>query len=67
LPVDHYKDERPLEYARRVREGTLDDVLIEKTITLRTLLADGIWWLITAAAGIAALLMTAFIVWSVVG
>lgn len=67
LPVHHYKDERPLEYARRVREGTLDDVLIEKTITLRTLLADGIWWLITAAAGIAALLMTAFIVWSVVG
>jgi len=66
LPVDHYKDERPLEYARRVKEGTLDDVLIEKTITLRTLLADGIWWLITAAAGIAALLMTAFIVWSVV-
>jgi hypothetical protein len=67
LPVDHYQAERPLEYARHVREGTLDDMLIEKTITLRTLLADGIWWLITAAAGIAALLMTAFIVWSVVG
>jgi cytochrome b subunit of formate dehydrogenase len=66
LPVDHYQAERPLEYARRVREGTLDDVLIEKTITSRTLLANGIWWLITAVAGIAALLMTAFIVWSVV-
>jgi len=65
LPVHHYMDDRPLEYARRVKEGTLDDVLIEKTITTRTLFADGIWWLITAAAGIAALLMTAFILWSV--
>ena len=27
MPVDHYREDRPLEYARRVREGTLDDVL----------------------------------------
>ena len=33
LPVDHYKAERPLEYARRVRAGTLDEVLVEKHIT----------------------------------
>jgi cytochrome b subunit of formate dehydrogenase len=66
LPVHHYRDERPLEYARRVKEGTLDDVLVETTVTRRTLLADGIWWLITAAAGIGALLMTAFIIWSAV-
>jgi predicted CXXCH cytochrome family protein len=66
LPVHHYKDERPLEYARRVKDGTLDDVLIEKTITRRTLFADGIWWLITGLAGLGALLMTAFIIWSLV-
>jgi predicted CXXCH cytochrome family protein len=65
MPVEHYMDERPLEYARRVKEGTLDDVLIEKTIGTRTILADGLWWLITAAAIVAAVLMTAFIVWSV--
>ena len=29
LPIDHYREDRPLEYARRVREGTLDDVLVE--------------------------------------
>jgi cytochrome b subunit of formate dehydrogenase len=65
LPVDHYKAERPLEYARRVREGTLDEVLIEKRITWRTYAADVLWWTITAFAGFCAILMTAFIIWSV--
>jgi cytochrome b subunit of formate dehydrogenase len=65
LPVDHYKAERPLEYARRVREGTLDDVLIEKRITWKTYAADVLWWTITAFAGFCAILMTAFIIWSV--
>lgn len=65
LPVEHYKDERPLEYARRVREGTLDDVLVEKRITWKTYAADVLWWIITLIAGFLALLMTAFIIWSV--
>jgi len=65
LPVDHYREERPLEYARRVREGTLDDVLVERTITWKTMFTDGIWWTITLIMGFAALLMTAFIIWSV--
>jgi cytochrome b subunit of formate dehydrogenase len=65
LPVDHYKAERPLEFARRVREGTLDEVLVEKRITWRTYAADVLWWTITAFAGFCAILMTAFIIWSV--
>lgn len=65
LPVDHYREERPLEYARRVREGTLDDVLVEHKVTWRTLFADAIWWVVTAVMGFSALLMTAFIIWSI--
>jgi hypothetical protein len=65
LPVEHYREERPLEYARRVREGTLDEVIVEKTITRKTMFADAIWWIITLVMGFAALLMTAFIIWSV--
>ena len=65
LPVDHYRQDRPLEYARHVREGTLDEVIVERTITWKTMFADGIWWIITAVMGFAALLMTAFIIWSV--
>ena len=65
LPIDHYKAERPLEFARRVREGTLDEVLVEKRITWRTYAADVLWWTITAFAGLCAILMTAFIIWSV--
>lgn len=65
LPVEHYKAERPLEYARRVREGTLDEVLVERRITWRTYLDDALWWGFTAVAGVSAALMTAFIIWTV--
>jgi cytochrome b subunit of formate dehydrogenase len=65
LPVEHYKAERPLEYARRVREGTLDEVLVERRITWRTYVADVLWWIIAVIAGVCALLMTAFIIWSI--
>jgi cytochrome b subunit of formate dehydrogenase len=65
LPVDHYRAERPLEFARRVREGTLDDVLVEKRITWKTYAADVVWWTITLIAGVSAIMMTAFIIWSV--
>ena len=66
LPVEHYKEERPLEYARHVRDGTLDQVLVEKRITWKTYAADVVWWTITLIAGFCALLMTAFIIWAVV-
>jgi cytochrome b subunit of formate dehydrogenase len=65
LPVEHYKAERPLEYARRVREGTLNEVLVEKRITWKTYAADVLWWIITLIAGAGAIMMTAFIIWSV--
>jgi cytochrome b subunit of formate dehydrogenase len=65
MPVEHYKAERPLEYARRLREGTLDEVLVERRITWKTYVGDAIWWTITAIAGLSAILMTAFIVWTV--
>jgi predicted CXXCH cytochrome family protein len=65
LPVDHYREDRPLEYARRVREGTLDDVLVERKITWKTLFSDGLWWIVTLVMGFLALLMTVFIVWSI--
>ena len=65
LPVAHYREERPLEYARHVREGTLDEVLVERKITLKSMFADGLWWIITLVMGFAALLMTAFIIWSI--
>jgi cytochrome b subunit of formate dehydrogenase len=64
LPVEHYREDRPLEYARHVSEGTLDEVLVERTVTWRTMVADSIWWIVTAVMGFAALLMTAFIIWS---
>ena len=54
MPVEHYAAERPLEYARRVREGTLDQVLVVRTVTWRTHVADVVWWTITAIAGISA-------------
>jgi cytochrome b subunit of formate dehydrogenase len=65
VPIEDYMKERPLEYARRVREGTLDEALVEKRITWRTHAGDVLWWMITAVATMSALLMTAFIIWSV--
>ena len=47
-----------------MRNGTLDEVIVERTITWKTLFADGTWWIITLVMGFAALLMTAFIIWS---
>ena len=66
LPAHHYQEERPLEYARHVREDTLDDVLVEKTVTAGTLFGDVLWWTITGFMGLAALAFTVFVIWSVV-
>jgi cytochrome b subunit of formate dehydrogenase len=65
-PVEHYREERPLEYARRVSDGTLNDVLVEKTITWKTYAADVLWWIITVIALASAAMMTAFIIWAIV-
>jgi len=66
VPVEHYRAERPLEWARRVKEGTLEEVLVERPLTWRTKVADVVWWAITLFAGACAVLMTAFIVWTVI-
>jgi predicted CXXCH cytochrome family protein len=66
LPAHHYQEERPLEYARHVREDTLDEVLVEKTVTAGTLFGDVMWWTITGFMGLAALAFTVFVIWSVV-
>ncbi len=63
--MEHYREERPLEYARRLHDGTLNDVLVEKRITWRTYTGDVLWWIITAFAGFCAILMTVFVIWSV--
>ncbi len=64
-PVEDYKAEWPLEYARRVREGTLDEVLVERRIAWWIQLADAVRGLFAAVAGQSAVLMTAFIIWKV--
>jgi cytochrome b subunit of formate dehydrogenase len=66
VPVEQYKEERELEYAGRLRQGTLDDVLIVRTVTWRTHVANAFWYAITVIAACAALAMLAFVVWSVV-
>jgi len=64
-PVEDYKAEWPLEYARRVREGTLDEVIVERRIAWWIQLADAVRGLFAAVAGQSAVLMTAFIIWKV--
>ena len=53
LPVDHYREERPLEYARHVREGTLDEVHRRAHDHAgRPCSPTCIWWIITARHGL---------------
>jgi cytochrome b subunit of formate dehydrogenase len=65
LPLAQYKEERPLEYAKRVREGTLGEVVFERRITWRTHVSNALWYTITVIAALAAIAMTVFIVWTV--
>jgi cytochrome b subunit of formate dehydrogenase len=66
IPVEHYREERPLEYANRLADGTLNDVLVPPRTGATKTVGDVVWWLITAAALLSAAMLAAFIVWTVV-
>ena len=67
LPLEHYKEERPMEYERRVQAGTLDEVLVVKHVTWRTKFGNVVWYTITVLAGLAAVLFALFIGWAIFG
>ena len=63
LPLAEYAHERPLEYVRRVTEGTLDEVLVEPLSPRRQKVENVIWWIITGAALFLWALFSIFVVW----
>jgi cytochrome b subunit of formate dehydrogenase len=65
IPAEHYREERPLEYANRLADGTLNDALVPPRTGATKAIGDVVWWLITAAAMVSAVLLGAFIVWTV--
>ncbi len=65
IPVDHYRLERPLEYANRIREGTLDEAIVLAPSGRGAIVGNVVSWVITFVAILAALALAAFIVWSV--
>jgi cytochrome b subunit of formate dehydrogenase len=65
LPFKEYVHERPLEYERRVREGTLGRVLVErKTNTTRAKAAKVLWYVITGIALVCAVGFGIFLAWA---
>jgi cytochrome b subunit of formate dehydrogenase len=65
LPFREYAHERPVEYERRVSEGTLQQVLVEKeTKTLGARLAMVLWYVITAIALACAVAFGVFLAWA---
>jgi cytochrome b subunit of formate dehydrogenase len=65
LPYREYVHERPLEYERRVKEGTLGEVLVERdTTTTRSKAATGLWWVITVIALACAAGFGVFLAWA---
>jgi len=63
LPLEEYAHERPLEYERRVREGTLDEVLVAPLSPRRLTVENVVWWIITGAALFLWAVFTIFVVW----
>ena len=66
IPVEHYREERPLEYAQRLHDGTLNDVLVPARTGATKHVGNVVWWIITFMAMVAAALLAAFILWTVV-
>lgn len=66
IPMEHYREERPLEYAQRLRDGTLNDVLVPARTGATKHIGNVVWWLITFVAMVAATALAAFIIWTVV-
>ena len=65
IPVDHYRMERPLEYANRIRRGTLDQALVPAPAGTWARVGNVVWWTITFLAILSAAALAAFIVWSI--
>jgi cytochrome b subunit of formate dehydrogenase len=65
IPAEHYQHERPLEYANRIKDGTLDDVLVPPRTGATLVIGNVIWWIITFGALVSAVLLAAFIIWTV--
>lgn len=63
LPVDEYARERPLEYERRVREGSLHEVLVPVHSPSRQRVENVIWWAITIVALLVWAAFTLFVIW----
>jgi hypothetical protein len=63
LPLDHYAHERPLEYERRVREGTLQEVLVLQPGARRRKVQGVIWWIITIVSLAVWAAFVVFILW----
>lgn len=63
LPLDHYAHERPLEYERRVREGTLHEVLVPEPGSSRRRIENVLWWAITLVFLVVWALFVLFILW----
>ncbi len=65
LPFREYAHERPVEYERRVTEGTLNEVLVEReTDTGKAKAAMGLWYVITAIALVCAVGFGIFLAWA---
>jgi len=63
LPLDEYARERPLEYERRVREGTLHEVLVPGVSARRRRVENPIWWSITVVSLLVWAAFVIFITW----
>lgn len=63
LPLDHYAHERPLEYERRVREGTLHEVLVPEASASRRKVEGVIWWAISIVSLLVWAAFVIFIFW----
>jgi cytochrome b subunit of formate dehydrogenase len=63
LPVGEYAHERPLEYERRVREGTLHEVLVEPVSKHQQAVRNVVWWSITITAISVWAAFTLFVLW----
>jgi len=63
LPLEEYAHERPLEYERLVKEGKLEDVLMEPLSARRMKYENILWWVITGCALVLWATFTIFVVW----
>jgi cytochrome b subunit of formate dehydrogenase len=63
LPAAEYAEERTQEYDRRVRAGTLSEVLVEPAGRKRKAFENVIWWAITLVAIVVWTIFAVFTVW----